>query len=55
MRVLEVGKYYYPYMGGIESHLEVLCRGLRKAAEVEAIVFNRGFRTVREDVDGSSR
>jgi glycosyltransferase involved in cell wall biosynthesis len=52
MRVLQLGKYYYPYMGGIETHLEVLCRGLTKEVDVEAVVFNTDRRTLHEDIDG---
>lgn len=52
MRVLQLGKYYYPYMGGIETHVEMLCRCLKEDLDVEAIVFNTTGRTIREDVDG---
>lgn len=52
MRILQLGKYYYPYMGGIETHLELLCRGLKSAVEVEAVVFNTSARTVHEVLDG---
>ena len=52
MRVIQVGKYYYPFMGGIETHLEVLCRGLAGRADVEAVVFNTEARTARESIDG---
>ena len=52
MRVVQLGKYYYPFMGGIETHLEVLCRGLGARADVEAVVFNTEARTTREVIDG---
>jgi glycosyltransferase involved in cell wall biosynthesis len=52
MRVLQLGKYYYPYMGGIETHIEMLCRGLRQDVDIEAVVFNTESRTLHENVDG---
>jgi glycosyltransferase involved in cell wall biosynthesis len=52
MRVLQLGKYYYPFMGGIETHVEMLCRGLKGEVDVEAIVFNTEVRTLRENIDG---
>ncbi len=52
MRVLQLGKYYYPYMGGIENHLYTLCNELRPHVEVEAIVCNSERRTVDESVNG---
>ncbi len=52
MRVLQLGKYYYPYMGGIETHLDVLSRGLNRDVDLHAVVFNTGTQTVRENVDG---
>jgi glycosyltransferase involved in cell wall biosynthesis len=52
MRVLQLGKYYYPYMGGIETHLDILCRGLRRHVDVEAMVFNTRAETVHETVEG---
>jgi glycosyltransferase involved in cell wall biosynthesis len=52
MRVLQLGKYYYPYMGGIETHLHDLATGLARAVDVEAIVYHTRLRLVRERVDG---
>jgi rhamnosyl/mannosyltransferase len=52
MRVLQLGKYYYPYMGGIENHLYILCNELRPHVEVEAVVCNSERRTVDESVNG---
>jgi rhamnosyl/mannosyltransferase len=52
MRVLHLGKYYYPYMGGIENHLHLLCRQLRGRVDLEVIVSNTRAATVTESVDG---
>jgi rhamnosyl/mannosyltransferase len=53
MRVLQVGKYYQPDVGGIERHVGILARGLRaRDVEVEVVVHHHGRRTVRETVDG---
>lgn len=53
-RVLQVGKFYPPEEGGMETHLEGLCRHLRRRAHVEVLVAARSRRTVREVVDGVS-
>ena len=52
VRVLQLGKYYEPYMGGIETHLSILCAGLRATEEVEVLVCNSGRRTQRDLVKG---
>jgi glycosyltransferase involved in cell wall biosynthesis len=52
MHVLQLGKYYFPYMGGIETHLYALCNELRARVSLEAVVCNSEFKTVRETVDG---
>ncbi len=52
MRVVQLGKFYSPHKGGIETHLEILCRSLKPSVDVEAIVFNSGPSTVREEIHG---
>jgi rhamnosyl/mannosyltransferase len=53
MRVLQLGKYYEPHVGGIETHLGLLAQGLvAKGVEVEVLVHGSGTKTVRETVRG---
>ena len=52
LKVLHVGKFYPPHAGGMESHLALLCRELRREVDVEVVVSNDGPRTVAEAVDG---
>jgi glycosyltransferase involved in cell wall biosynthesis len=37
-RIVHLGKFYPPHMGGIETHVQQLCRELAKSAHVSAIV-----------------
>ncbi len=54
LRVLQVGKFYPPDEGGMETHLEGLCRHMRGRAQVEVLVAARSRRTVHEVIDGVS-
>jgi rhamnosyl/mannosyltransferase len=55
MRVLQLGKYYEPVVGGIETHLGLLARGLKAAGvAVEVLVHNTSRRTTEETVEGIS-
>src|SRR5437899_12217074 len=38
LRILHVGKFYPPRMGGIETHLDALCGELRKVSHVSILV-----------------
>lgn len=51
-KVLHVGKFYPPHMGGIETHLQALCAELRKSLDVEVIVANEDHSSVEETLDG---
>ena len=50
--VLQIGKFYPPYRGGMETHLQALCREIRDAVDLSVLVANDSPRTVRERVDG---
>ena len=52
LRVLHIGKYYPPYPGGMETHLQSLCGELKQTINVEVIVANDEGATVKEVVDG---
>jgi rhamnosyl/mannosyltransferase len=51
MRILQVGKYYCPEKGGIETHLRALSSRLQEYAEVEVIVAG-GRSSSIEYIDG---
>lgn len=53
LRVLQVGKYYPPYRGGMESHVAELSTALmRQRVDVEVLVSNDTPETKQEVVDG---
>jgi len=54
LRVLQVGKFYPPDEGGMESHLEGLCRHLSPHARLEVLVASRSRQTTHETIDGVS-
>ena len=37
-RILHVGKFYPPHMGGMETYLQVVCRGVQHHHDVEVLV-----------------
>lgn len=52
MKVLQLGKYYHPHVGGIESHLQQLCGELKSKVDVEVIVSSSTRSDSVEDIDG---
>ncbi|MCD6051888.1 MAG: hypothetical protein K0Q55_3297 [Verrucomicrobia bacterium] len=53
MKILELGKFYPPYKGGMETLLECWSRGfVRRGAEVNCVVANTTNQTVHEVLDG---
>jgi glycosyltransferase involved in cell wall biosynthesis len=52
MRVVQLGKYYHPYMGGIETNMFVMAAELKREIDLDIVVANVGPRTVRDVVDG---
>jgi len=53
MKILHVGKYYWPEKGGIENHLKILCEGLAaKGVSVRAVVSNTKNSLLREKING---
>jgi len=50
-RVLQIGKFYPPVRGGMETHLQALCRALSATVDLDVIVGHTGSRTLR-DFDG---
>lgn len=51
MRILELGKFYPPVRGGIETLLQSFSEGfVRKGAEVQCVVANTSAQTIREEI-----
>jgi rhamnosyl/mannosyltransferase len=52
MKVLELGKYYPPYRGGMETLLRSWCEGFAaQGAEVDCVVANDGPTTIHETIN----
>lgn len=52
MRVVHIGKYYWPYQRGIETYLKTLSEGLKTRCDLTVIVSNEGRETVEETING---
>ena len=52
LRILHLGKYYPPVKGGIETVVEMLCRGESAWADSSALVLNTGYSTTVDRQDG---
>lgn len=53
MRILHVGKFYYPFRGGMESVVRDICQGLESRGEqVEVVCSNTEFNTSVETIHG---
>src|SRR3989441_13220244 len=52
LRVLHVGKYYRPFRGGMESHLQCLSDELNGMVDLKVIVANVERRTMKAVIDG---
>ena len=52
MRVLQLGKFYYPHMGGIENHLYLLCNELKRSVDLDVVVSSSGRTSSVEEVNG---
>jgi rhamnosyl/mannosyltransferase len=54
LRIVHVGKFYPPHMGGIETHVQQLCRELAASVRVTVLVANDGAAASRESDGGVS-
>lgn len=53
LRILHIGKFYPPHMGGIETHLQDLVSGLSNRAEVQVLVSADSSHRTVECKDGA--
>jgi len=52
LKILQVGKFYPPHKGGIESHLHVLCTELQHHVDLSVIVSSDDDKPAKDFVDG---
>ena len=51
-KILHVGKFYPPHMGGIETHLQALCEQLQHSLHLRVLVSSDGSDGSEESVNG---
>jgi rhamnosyl/mannosyltransferase len=49
MRVLQLGKFYDPFVGGMETVLKEICESLAEQVQFQVVVANTRFRTEHEN------
>lgn len=49
MRVLQLGKFYDPFVGGMETVLKEICESLADQVDFQVVVANTRFRTTHEN------
>lgn len=49
MRVLQLGKFYDPFVGGMETVLKEICESLAEQVEFQVVVANTRYRTEHEN------
>lgn len=52
LKVLHVGKFYPPHMGGIETHIQALCGELRNYVDLRVVVASSDYSATEEVLDG---
>ena len=52
LRVLHIGKFYHPYLGGIETHVQELAEAIQPAVDVTVLVSSERARTSIETING---
>jgi glycosyltransferase involved in cell wall biosynthesis len=52
LKVLHVGKFYPPHMGGIETHMQALCGELRNLVDLRVVVASNDHSATEEVLDG---
>lgn len=52
MRILQINKLYYPWIGGVEKHVKDLVDGIEEQVTVEVLTCQSKGKGVKENVDG---
>ena len=52
LRVLQIGKYYSPHKGGMETYLQTLCERIASKVDLTVLVANDGPDSLETDVNG---